>query len=170
MAKPMPAQAAEPKWRDLRDWLARVEDLGQLKRVNGANSEEDIGAITEMLDHTEESPCVLFDEIPNFQPGYRVLVNSMGSGKRQAVTLGLDPAEASHDRLLQFWRELLKGFAPIPPVIVKRGSVQENILREDEVDLTRFPAPIWHPRDGGRFIGTASLNIKIGRASCRERV
>src|SRR5437867_12794706 len=159
MAKPLPAQAAETKWRDLREWLARVDSLGELKRVTGANSEEDIGAITEMLDHTEGSPCVLFDEIPNFKPGYRVLVNTMGSTKRQAVTLGLDPAEASHDRLLQFWRELLKGFAPIPPINVKRGSVQQNILRDQEVDLERFPVPIWHPLDGGRFIGTASVNI-----------
>ena len=69
MAKPLPAQAAETKWRDLREWLARVDSLGELKRVTGANSEEDIGAITEMLDHTEGSPCVLFDEIPNFKPG-----------------------------------------------------------------------------------------------------
>ncbi len=100
MAKPLPAQAAaETRWRDLREWLALVDALGELKRVTGANSEEDIGAITEMLDHAEGSPCVLFDEIPNFKPGYRVLVNSMGSRKRQAVTLGLDPAEASHDRL-----------------------------------------------------------------------
>ena len=160
MAKPLPAQAAaETRWRDLREWLARVDALGELKRVTGANSEEDIGAITEMLDHTEGSPCVLFDEIANFKPGYRVLVNSMGSTKRQAVTLGLDPAEASHDRLLQFWRERLKGFAPIPPVVVKRGAVQENILRDNDVDLTRFPAPIWHPGDGGRYIGTASFNI-----------
>jgi 4-hydroxy-3-polyprenylbenzoate decarboxylase len=159
MAKPLPAQAADTRLSDLREWLARVDSLGELKRVTGANSEEDIGAITEMLDHTESSPCVLFDEIPNFKPGYRVLVNSMGSTKRQAATLGLDPAEASHERLLQFWRERLKGFAPIPPVVVKHGAVQENILRDDEVDLTRFPAPIWHPGDGGRFIGTASFNI-----------
>src|SRR4029450_2776977 len=26
-------------------------------------------------------------------------------------------------------------------------------------DLNCFPAPIWHPLDGGRFIGTASINI-----------
>ena len=103
----MEAQVAQSKWRDLRDWLAQVDALGELKRVKSANSEEDIGAITEMLDHTDESPCILFDEIPNFQPGYRVLVNSMGSRKRQAVTLGINPAEATHDRLLQFWRELL---------------------------------------------------------------
>jgi UbiD family decarboxylase len=159
MAKQAKAHGAEPRWRDLREWLNVVDSFGELKRVQGANSEEDIGAITEMLDHNEESPCVLFDEIPNFKPGYRVLVNGIGSRLRQAVTLGLDPAEASHDRLLQFWRDRLHGFAPIPPVAVKRGSVQENILRDDEVDLSRFPAPIWHPRDGGRFIGTASVNI-----------
>jgi len=159
MAKQVKAKTAERHWRDLREWLDVVDALGELKRVQGANSEEDIGAVTEMLDHTEESPCVLFDQIPNFEQGYRVLVNSMGSRKRQAVTLGLDPEEASHDRLLRFWRELLKGFAPIPPVQVNRGSIQQNILRDDDVDLNRFPVPIWHPLDGGRFIGTASVNI-----------
>lgn len=159
MAKPVQAQVSEPKWNDLRDWLDIVDTLGELKRVRGANSEEDIGAITEMLDHAEESPCALFDEIPNYKPGYRVLVNGMGSRKRQAITLGLDPAEASHDRLLEFWREQLKGFTPLPPVFVKRGAVQENILRDQEVNLNAFPAPIWHPLDGGRYIGTASINI-----------
>ena len=154
-----PVRANEPRWNDLREWLELVDAIGELKHVRGASSEEDIGAITEMLDHNENSPCVLFDEIPNFQPGYRVLSNSMGSRKRQAITLGLDPAVASHERLLQFWRDLLKGFTPIPPVYVRRGSIQENILRDDDVDLSRFPAPIWHPLDGGRFIGTASVNI-----------
>lgn len=159
MAKPAPARPTRSKWNDLREWLALVDSLGELKRVNGANSEEDIGAITEMLDHAEESPCVLFEEIPNYKPSYRVLVNGMGSRKRQALTLGLDTADASHERLLQFWRGLLKGFTPIPPVTVKRGAVQENILRDEDVNLGNFPAPIWHPRDGGRFIGTASVNI-----------
>ncbi|MGH7771809.1 MAG: UbiD family decarboxylase [Candidatus Binatia bacterium] len=162
MAKKLQVEAIranEPRWNDMRDWLHLVDAIGELKHVRGANSEEDIGAITEMLDHNENSPCVLFDEIPNFQPGYRVLANSMGSRKRQAITLGLDPQQASHERLLQFWRDLLKGFTLISPVYVKRGSIQENVLRDKEVDLTRFPAPVWHPLDGGRFIGTASVNI-----------
>src|SRR5437660_11786415 len=101
MAKQVKAQPTEPRWRDLREWLDVVDSLGELKRVQGANSEEDIGAVTEMLDHTEESPCVLFDQIPNFEQGYRVLVNSMGSRRTQAVTLGLDPAEAAPD---SFWQ------------------------------------------------------------------
>lgn len=152
-------RATGPRWNDLREWLELVDAIGELRHVKGASSEEDIGAITEMLDHNENSPCVLFDEIKNFKPGYRVLANGMGSRKRQAITLGLDPAGASHERLLQFWRDILKGFTPIPPVQVKRGSIQENVLRDNEVDLSRFPAPIWHPLDGGRFIGTASVNI-----------
>ena len=59
MAKQRQAQAAGPQWRDLRDWLELVDALGELKHVRGASSEEDIGAITEMLDHNGESPCVL---------------------------------------------------------------------------------------------------------------
>ena len=94
MAKQMQAQDTVPQWRDLREWLELVDALGEMKRVRRANSEEDIGAITEMLDHAEESPCVIFDEIPNYRPGYRVLVNGMGSRKRQAINLGLDPADA----------------------------------------------------------------------------
>jgi len=150
---------AKPQWRDTREWLERVQAVGELKDVRGATSEEDIGAITEMVDHAADSPAVLFDEIPGFEPGYRVLVNGMGSRKRQAITLGLDPAQASHDRLLNYWRGLLRGFTPIPPVMVARGAIQENVLRDEAVDLTRFPAPIWHPLDGGRYIGTASVNI-----------
>lgn len=161
MAKRVQVEEAHagPRWSDLREWLELVEAVGELRHVKGASSEEDIGAITEMLDHNENSPCVLFDEIPNFPAGHRVLVNSMGSRKRQAITLGLDPGEASHERLLQFWRRILKGFTPVPPVQVTRGAIQENVLRNKEVDLTRLPAPIWHPLDGGRFIGTASVNI-----------
>ena len=47
-----------------------------------------------------------------------------------------------------YWRGLLRGFSPIPSVIVERGSIHENVLRDGEVDLTRFPVPIWLPLDG----------------------
>jgi 4-hydroxy-3-polyprenylbenzoate decarboxylase len=151
--------AAEPHWRDLREWLQRVEGIGELKTVRGASSEADIGAITEMLDRSDGSPCVLFDDIPGFQPGYRVLVNAMGTSRRQAVTLGLDPSTANPARLVDFWRGRLRNLTRIPPAVIERGRVQENILRGGDVDLTRFPAPLWHPLDGGRFIGTGSVNI-----------
>ena len=146
-------------WTDLRDWLANVEESRELRHVRGATSERDIGDITEMFEQVEDSPAVLFDEIPGFAPGFRVLSNSMGSRRRQALTLGLDPAEATHERLLEYWRRTLRSLAPIPPQTVEWGPILENVRRGADVDLTVFPAPIWHPLDGGRYIGTASLNL-----------
>jgi 4-hydroxy-3-polyprenylbenzoate decarboxylase len=128
---------AGARWDSMRQWLDLVDAIGELKVIRGASSEEDIGAITEMVEHHDGSPCVLFDDIPGFQPGYRVLSNSMGTRARQAITLGLDPATATHARLLGHWRGLLKGFTPIPPTVVPRGPIQENVIRDDDVDLSR---------------------------------
>ena len=154
-------KAAErlPPWRDTREWMARAEALGELRVVRGANWESEIGAITEMLDHAEDSPCVVFDDIPGYPSGHRVIVNCNGNPARQAVTLGLPPEAASHDGLMRFWREVLDGLAPIPPVEVETGPIFENILEGEAIDLTAFPVPVWHPQDGGRYIGTASMNI-----------
>ncbi|MFN8455747.1 MAG: UbiD family decarboxylase [Anaerolineae bacterium] len=146
-------------WRDLREWLAQVEALGELRVVTGATWQEDIGGVTEMLDHTPNSPCVLFDQIPGYPAGRRVIVNCNGTRRRQAVTLGMPPQEASHEALFARWRQILDEFQPIPPQTVEDGPVLENSLEGGQVDLELFPAPMWHPKDGGRFIGTASINI-----------
>ena len=29
----------------------------------------------------------------------------------------------------------------------------------DDVDVTKFPSPIWHEKDGGRYIGTGTYSI-----------
>ncbi len=150
---------AELQWQDLRDWLRIVDELGELRRVEGASWQEDIGAVTEMLDHTPDSPAALFDDIPGYPRGYRVLTNANGNRRRMAVTLGLDPAEATHDHLMAWWRQTMRHFQALPPVEVADGPIFEEVQRGDDVDLYKFPTPQWHPDDGGRFIGTASLNI-----------
>ena len=39
--------------------------------------------------------------------------------------------------------------------MVDSGPVTENIVRDNEVDMLKFPVPIHHEDDGGRYIGTA---------------
>jgi UbiD family decarboxylase len=146
-------------WRDTREWMERVEALGELRVVRGADWEAEIGAITEMLDHAEDSPCVIFDEVPGYPAGHRVIVNCSGTPTRQAVTLNLPTSAGTHDGLFNFWRGVLDDLRPLPPVEVDSGPVFENVLEGEAIDLTSFPAPVWHPKDGGRFIGTASMNI-----------
>ena len=139
---------------DLRDWLARVEELGELRVVRGASWEEDIGAVTELMDAEEGSPAVLFDDIPGYPAGHRVLVNANGTPRRQAVTLGLpEPEAAGHEELLEYWRRIVSGLLPLDPVSVEDAPFLENLA----TNLEDFPAPVWHPKDGGRFLGTASV-------------
>ena len=152
--------AARPTpWRDAREWIARASEQGELRVVRGANWQTEIGEITEMLDHAENSPCVLFDEIPGYPAGRRVIVNCSGNPARQAITLGLPASEANHGGLLRFWRDVLDGLTPIPPVDVPAGPIFENVVEGAAIDLEAFPVPVWHPQDGGRYIGTASMNI-----------
>jgi 4-hydroxy-3-polyprenylbenzoate decarboxylase len=146
-------------WRDTREWIERAAAIGELRVVHGVDWQSGIGEVTELLDHTEGSPCVLFDDVPGYPSGYRVLVNSSGTPARQAVTLGLPGSEGNHDGLFRFWRRALADFSPIEPTIVRDGPVFENVLEGDQVDLEAFPVPVWHPGDGGRYIGTASMNI-----------
>jgi UbiD family decarboxylase len=42
---------------------------------------------------------------------------------------------------------------------VTRGPILENVLESDAVDVTKFPVPLWHEQDGGRYIGTGVPNI-----------
>ncbi|HYH91764.1 MAG TPA: UbiD family decarboxylase [Candidatus Saccharimonadales bacterium] len=148
-----------PTWRDTREWIDRARAIGELRDVHGVDWEQGIGEVTEMLDHAEGSPSVLFDDIPGYPSGRRVIVNCSGTPGRQAVTLNLPQSEATHDGLFRFWRSVLEGFQPVDPVDVEIGPVFENVVEGDDVDLEAFPVPLWHPHDGGRFIGTASMNI-----------
>ena len=56
------------RYRDLREWIAAARDLGEVRDVRGASWQEDIGRVTEMLHHTDDSPAVLFDDIPATPP------------------------------------------------------------------------------------------------------
>ena len=56
--------------------------------------------------------------------------------------------------MVDAWRKRLKEIKPVPPVEVKKGPVKQNILTGKDVDLFKFPTPIWHELDGGRFLGT----------------
>lgn len=142
----------------MREWLERVDSIGELRRVSGATWQEDIGRIAEMLTHTDGAPAVLFDEIPGYPNGYRVLVNSNGERCRLAITLGLDP-NISTEGLMDWFENRMDAMEPQPLHYVDSGPVMENIDDGDDVDVLKFPSPFWHKEDGGRYIGTGCVDI-----------
>jgi 3-polyprenyl-4-hydroxybenzoate decarboxylase len=61
--------------KDLRDWIAGIETAGELKIIRGAEPKEEIGGIVDIYMRRMGHPAVMFDEVPGFPKGYRVLAN-----------------------------------------------------------------------------------------------
>lgn len=145
-------------YNDLRDFIDLVDGIGDLKRVDGASSDFELGAITEVAAGLPGCPALLFDNIPGLRPGYRVFTNATVSTRRAALALGIDPTLPPLE-VLKSWKSRRLDLKPIEPVAVKDAAFLENSMSKDSVDLSVFPCPIWHKRDGGPYIGSGSLVI-----------
>jgi 3-polyprenyl-4-hydroxybenzoate decarboxylase len=74
-------------WKDLRDWLQELESIGQLKVMRGV-SLDDIGAITD-VNSKNQGPVLLFDEIPGYKKGFRLLTSIMVKPRADGCDLGV---------------------------------------------------------------------------------
>ncbi len=145
-------------YNDLREFIGLVDKLGALRRIEGADPRFEIGGITEVAAGLPDCPALLFDGIKGHQRGFRVFTNATTNVQRAALALGLDPTLRPLDAL-KAWMEKRKNLQPQPPVIAKEAAFLENSVAGSDVNVTRFPAPIWHRQDGGPFIGSGSLVI-----------
>ncbi len=157
-AAPSKAPGFHLGYDDLRTWLAEAEKMGEVRVVKGASWQEEIGMAADLVMHSDSAPCLVFDEVPGYRKGFRVLVNFFG-GRRKSMTLGF-PLHFSKLELSEaFLDHYLRELKTIPHQVVENGPILENVLMGDQVDLTIFPTPLWHEHDGGRYIGTGSFNV-----------
>ena len=146
-------------YHDLRGWIDRADQFGELRRVEGADWNLEIGAITEVAQRMENSPAILFDRIRGYPPGRRILVGYHNPTlKRHCLTNHL-PLDYNRDQFIQAWKERLNQPRLIPPKIVEGGLLLENVFEGKEIDLFSLPVPHWHEEDGGRYLGTADITI-----------
>ena len=140
--------------RDLREWLKRVEEIGELKNIDGANWDEEIGMLMHFArnKHTDR-PAILFDKIKGYPRGYRVLTSMLGTRRRLSAT-AYCPEGKSDLELVDLLRRKMRDNRPMSPKVVKTGPVLENVQKGKDIDLLKFPVPKWYPHDSGRYIGT----------------
>src|SRR5207249_12069066 len=133
--------AGKARSRDLRDWIAEVDRIGELKAINGADWDVEIGTITEMGHHRgERSHALLFDNIKGYPKGYRVLSNTMNTTKRLALTMHMD-IKGNRLDVVRDMRERLNNLNYIPPQYVDDGPILENVFKGDQIDMWKFPTP-----------------------------
>lgn len=150
--------------QDLRSWMALMQEAGELITVKGADREREIGGIVDIAMRKMGRPAVLFEDIPGYPRGFRVLSNLLTSVRRIAITLGL-PKETSEVNLVRFWRDYLKHAPTAAPKEVNAGALLENTFSGEDVNLLSIPAPRWHEGDGGYYIGTGCMVIMKDRDS-----
>jgi len=129
--------------KDLRNWVDAVAAAGELKTIRGAEPKEEIGGIVDLYQRKMGNAAVMFDEVPGFPKGHRVLANILTSVPRINIALGLPP-EASEMELVQWWRTYMRDKPSHKPREVNGGPVLDNVLSGDAVDIGKIPTPVWH--------------------------
>ena len=157
--KPSNFNAYDRPHDDLREFIARAERADEIVRIKGADWKLEMGTLAEIVNHARpEPPALLFEDVPGYPKGMRLLSGATNSSKRLAITLGLPVPKGPLD-VVRAYRDRMKTHRPIAPKTVAKGPVFENVDRDGKVDVLKFPVPFLHERDGGRYIGTDDLVI-----------
>lgn len=125
----------------LREYVGRLEETGELRRISRPVSAREVAALTEDSDQ-----ALLLEHVAGAE--FPLVANAMAS--RRAWATALDVPE--RDVLHEIRRRLEHTHAP---VLVEDGPVKEVILRGDEVDLGAFPLYLQHELDGAPYISAA---------------
>ncbi len=159
-------------FRDLRDYLAALEKVGELRHVGVEVSP--ILEITEIADRVVKKlgPALLFERVAGST--MPVAINLFGSIARVMRALEVDDWKSWTDRLNVFLEpklptSLLDKVRTIPklmevagilPKTVKDGPVHEVIKTGADVDLLEVPVLQCWPEDGGRTFTLTNVITK----------
>ncbi len=138
-------------FNDLREFILKCEELGDLLKIDQeVDWNLEAGAITRRCCELS-APAPFFQKIKDYPKGYRILGAPLSTFRRLAIAMELEP-NSSFREIMEAYIE--RSSQSIKPRLVKDGPCKENLMVGDEVDLYKFPTPLVHDGDGGRYIGT----------------
>src|SRR5438105_12060473 len=104
------------RMEDLRTWLDQVDtQLGQLVTIEGADWNQEIGAIAHLARQRADAPAVLFDSVKGYPKGFRVLSGIHTHFRRFALTSNLPP-DLTLLELIRAWKDKIREATAVPPV------------------------------------------------------
>jgi 4-hydroxy-3-polyprenylbenzoate decarboxylase len=169
------------KYRDLRDFIAQLEQLGELKRI--AAEVDPRLEMTEICDRVLRAggPALLFEKPKGHT--VPVLGNLFGTPRRVALGMGQESVEALRDvgRLLAFLKEpeppkgfrdligkwpVFKQVLNMPAEVVGKAPCQKHRIEGADVDLSQLPVQTCWPADAGPLI---TWGLVVTRGPHKER-
>lgn len=149
-----------PCWGDLRGWLSLAEHHDMLHKIDAeVDADEELSAITFMVAQQRPSKALLFNCIKGDDTQSRILTNMLAASReRYALTVGLDPGLSTSEAIIATQGLMAHRIAPVS-VPRERAPVFETSIRDEDIDLTQFPAPKFWPGDGGKYFGTGSITL-----------
>ncbi len=172
------------QYRDLRDFIAQLEQQGQLKRI--ALEVDPCLEMTEICDRTLKAagPALLFENPKGYETP--VLANLFGTPERVALGMGESSVKALRGvgellsslkepeppkGMRDAWEKLpvYKQVLNMAPKVVRNAPCQEVVLEGSAVDLGGLPVQTCWPEDAGPLI-TWGLVITKGISKQRQNI
>ena len=145
-------------YHDFRGFIEEAKKISEWRLIEGADWDNEIGALIESTAELDSRPMLLFDKIKGYPAGFRLVSLAFANYKRTALAFGISPDKSKLEVVRLLARKMKSGKA-ISPEVIKSAPLMENVMEGDAVDLFKFPAPRFHDGDGGRYIGTGDCLI-----------
>lgn len=172
------------QYKDLRDFIAQLEAMGELKRIQ--TEVDPVLEMTEICDRVlkAQGPAILFENPKGHS--MPVLGNLFGTPKRVALGMGQESVEALREvgKLLAYLKEpdppkglkdawdklpLLKQVLNMAPKELSSAPCQEIVWEGNDVDLSRIPIQTCWPGDVAPLI-TWGLTVTRGPNKTRQNL
>jgi 4-hydroxy-3-polyprenylbenzoate decarboxylase len=139
-------------FEDLRTFIEKLRNEKELVDIkDSVDWNLEVGATTKRS-FDLKGPALLFEKVKDYKT-HRVVSGLLGPSKpipsRYALALETSRNTTTSELIEEFIKRQKN---PIKPQIVKKGPCKENIYHDKKVDLLKFPFPIIHAGDGGRYI------------------
>lgn len=138
---------------DLRNFIDKCEKAGELARVSAeVDWNLELSHISKVTEE-KKGPALLFENIKGYDSP--VFTGAFATASRLAMSVNMPGHYSLCDSAREWMNKTIDEL--IPAKEVKEGPILENIHSGKKVDLNMFPVPRFFPRDGGRYIGTATF-------------
>ena len=158
-------------YRDMRAFLAALEKVGQLKRIevpfDVARGSNELQALMRHLAETD-GPALVLQNLEGYNtPGVPLIFNPYGTRERTAMILGTrDPLEAKvkHFEVLQDPSKWIK------PTMVPRGEApcKEVVIPRDQISVDRHIPHVFFGREGASYITGAVVVTRDPESGSRN--